>query len=306
MARKGIGVSPPPARTIVACHERSFSCRISEKSLQPVRGHASIPPSAQIAKAARKTTTHRRAQRGALTSLESAAISIGVPSRLIKTEAGVGRQERTPCKHVRSLLVGREDQLRISLDELAREAARRRRDGARRTPGSPSTTGRTRPRGERASSRCASSGLRRRAGARRRLPDRELPRGTVGARRARRACREGVARALRAPPRGELAALVADLPGSEAALPSAGGGGRRQSALCVACRPRRVRPPGPAPRARADPRARLPALPRSRLRLPGRHRLLLLVLGFGVMLSAAPGAAAGAGVVWAARRLCRG
>ena len=50
----------------------------------------------------------------------------GVPSRLIKTEAGEGRQEGTPMTNVRTLPVGEgNEEITIALDELAREGARR-------------------------------------------------------------------------------------------------------------------------------------------------------------------------------------
>jgi hypothetical protein len=48
----------------------------------------------------------------------------GVPSRLIKTDAGVGRQEGTPCQMFAGP-VGEEIEGRVTLDALAREGARR-------------------------------------------------------------------------------------------------------------------------------------------------------------------------------------
>jgi hypothetical protein len=50
----------------------------------------------------------------------------GVPSRLLKTEAGDGRQEGTPLRDARTLPAGEDDEgIRVTLDELAREGARR-------------------------------------------------------------------------------------------------------------------------------------------------------------------------------------
>src|SRR5665648_748585 len=49
----------------------------------------------------------------------------GVPSRLLKTDAGDGRQEGTPMEDVRRLPVGEDNEGRISLDDLAREGALR-------------------------------------------------------------------------------------------------------------------------------------------------------------------------------------
>ena len=50
----------------------------------------------------------------------------GVPSRLIKTDAGVGRQEGTPMTNVRTLPVEEHnEEITLALDELAREGARR-------------------------------------------------------------------------------------------------------------------------------------------------------------------------------------
>ena len=49
----------------------------------------------------------------------------GVPSRLLKTDAGVGRQEGTPVVDVRRLPVQGNDEVAVTLDELAREGARR-------------------------------------------------------------------------------------------------------------------------------------------------------------------------------------
>lgn len=49
----------------------------------------------------------------------------GVPSRLLKTEAGDGRQEGTPMTNVRTLPVGEgNEEITLALDELAREGAR--------------------------------------------------------------------------------------------------------------------------------------------------------------------------------------
>jgi putative transposase len=44
---------------------------------------------------------------------------------LIKTEAGVGRQEGTPMEDVRRLPVGEDNKIAVTLDDLAREGARR-------------------------------------------------------------------------------------------------------------------------------------------------------------------------------------
>jgi putative transposase len=50
----------------------------------------------------------------------------GVPSRLIKTDAGMNRQEGTPMTNVRTLPVdGGNEEITLALDELAREGARR-------------------------------------------------------------------------------------------------------------------------------------------------------------------------------------
>ena len=49
----------------------------------------------------------------------------GVPSRLLKTEAGVGRQEGTPCQMFAGSPSGRTTKGRVTLDGLAREGARR-------------------------------------------------------------------------------------------------------------------------------------------------------------------------------------
>jgi putative transposase len=50
----------------------------------------------------------------------------GVPSRLIKTEAGTNRQEGTPMTNVRTLPVdGGNEEITLTLDTLAREGARR-------------------------------------------------------------------------------------------------------------------------------------------------------------------------------------
>jgi putative transposase len=43
----------------------------------------------------------------------------------MKTEAGDGRQEGTPCPDVRRLPVGEDSEARVTLDDLAREGARR-------------------------------------------------------------------------------------------------------------------------------------------------------------------------------------
>ena len=50
----------------------------------------------------------------------------GVPSRLIKTDRLVAGKEGTPMTHVRTLPVGEDsEEITVSLDELAREGARR-------------------------------------------------------------------------------------------------------------------------------------------------------------------------------------
>jgi transposase-like protein len=50
----------------------------------------------------------------------------GVPSRLIKTDAGESRQEGTPMTNVRTLPVGEgNEETTLALDQLAREGARR-------------------------------------------------------------------------------------------------------------------------------------------------------------------------------------
>lgn len=118
---------------------------------------------------------------------------------------------------------------------------------------------------------------------------------------------ERTAGALRARTRGELAALVADLPGSEAALPSAGAA----VAVARASSARRVIPGVMCILALLLVLALVvePAVVLYLGLFAGFvvvAGVALLVLGFLVTLSAAPWAAAGAGIVWAVRRLRRG
>ncbi len=49
----------------------------------------------------------------------------GVPSRLIKTDRRKAEKEGTPCKMFRRLPVGEGNEIAVTLDDLAREGARR-------------------------------------------------------------------------------------------------------------------------------------------------------------------------------------